>query len=180
MTDLLSTGMWKKNRTMIRKLCSLAAMLIALGTMGMGASSVHAAGNQVPFEGSYSGTAGADFAHGTVTFSGTGISTHLGRGTNEGHIQITGPDSSCPGGLANVNNETPTAANGDSLMLTSYDVACPTTPGVFHGTGHWVVTGGTGRFSDATGHGTADGGRDFNQGRFSLHLTGTVSTPNGD
>ena len=42
---------------------------------------------------------------------------------------VTGPDSSCPGGLANDHYETLTAANGDTLMLISYDVACPTGPG---------------------------------------------------
>ena len=38
-------------------LVTLVAMLIALGAMGMRARSVAAAGGQVPFHGSYSGTA---------------------------------------------------------------------------------------------------------------------------
>ncbi|MDP9340711.1 MAG: hypothetical protein M3Q23_01110 [Actinomycetota bacterium] len=164
---------------MIRKLCTLAAMFTALGTIGMGANSAYAAGIQVPFRGSYSGMAVTDFSSGTVDFSGTGISTQLGLSANEGHLQVTGPDSSCAGGLANVRNETLTAANGDLLMLTSHDVACPIGPLVFHGTGHWVVTGGTGRFSGATGQGTTDGTGDFMQGVFTLQLTGTISAPNG-
>ena len=65
-------------------------------------------------------------------------------------------------------------------MLTSYNVACPTGPLVFHGTGHWVVTGGTGRFSGATGQGTDAGTGDFTQGgEFTLQLTGTISARNG-
>jgi hypothetical protein len=91
---------------------------------------------------------------------------------------ITGPDSSCPGGLANDNHETLTAANGDTLMLISYDVACPMSPGTYHGTGHWRVDGGTGRFSGASGRGSFDGHSDFNQGVFSFQLTGTISAPN--
>ena len=139
----------------------------------MSAASTH----EVPFQGSYSGTAVFTSAT-TVTFSGAGIATHLVRGTNEGYTVVTGPDSSCPGGLANVNYETLTAANGDTLILISYDVGCPMSPGAFHGTGHWVVTGGTGRFSGASGQGSFDGHSDFNQGVFSFQLTGTISAPN--
>ena len=101
--------------------------------------------------------AAADFGTGTITFSGTGISTSLGLSTNAGYAQVTGFDSSCPGGLANVNYETLTGANGDSISLTSHDVGCEVSPGVYQGTGHWVVTGGTGRFSGATGQGPSSG-----------------------
>ena len=170
--------------TTIRKPRILVTMLIALGILGTGTIAIgaivaHAASTpQVPFRGTYSGTATFTSTT-TVTFSGTGTSTLLGHSANEGHIVVTGPDSSCPGGLANVNNETLIAANGDSLMFSANDVACPVSPGVSHGTGHWVVTGGTGRFSGATGQGNIDGYGDFNQGVFSFQLTGTISTPKG-
>ncbi len=39
------------------------------------------------------------------------------RGTSEGDAVITGLDNSCTGGLANVNSDTLTAANGDTLIL---------------------------------------------------------------
>jgi hypothetical protein len=173
--------------TMARKPRVLVTIFITLGILGLGilglrilgpgTIAAHAAGSQaVPFRGYYSGTSAFTSAT-TVTFSGAGISTYLGSSTNEGHVVVTGPDNSCPGGLANVNNETLTAANGDLLMFISYDVACPMRPGVFHGTGSWVVTGGTGRFSGATGQGTIDGYSDFNQGLFSFQMTGAVSAP---
>ena len=92
---------------------------------------------------------------------------------------ITGPDSVIPGGLDNVNTETYSAANGDTLTLTSQDVAIPVAPGVLHGIGQWTVTGGTGRFSNATGNGTIDGYGDFNQGTFFFRFNGTISIPNG-
>jgi hypothetical protein len=160
----------------------LLALLLALGAIGLGTHSASAVGAQIPFSGSYSGTAAVDFANGIVTFNGTGAAIHLGSGRNEGVIQITGPDASCPNGLANTNVETFTAANGDSLTITSADVACPTdSSGMrFHGTGQWVVTGGTGRFSHATGQGTIDGGADFLRGVFAFELTGAISAPNGD
>ena len=106
---------------MTRKLRMLVVMLIAVGTIGMGANSASADGPQVPLNGTYSGVAAADFGTGTITFSGTGISTSLGLSTNAGYAQVTGFDSSCPGGLANVNYETlpgPTATRSRSPVTT--------------------------------------------------------------
>ncbi len=157
---------------------TLAVMLITIATIGIGVNSASAAaGHQVPFHASYSGTAAFTSAT-TALFTGTGIASHLGRSANENHITVTGPATSCPGGFANINVETLTAANGDTLELTGpHDVGCPTRPGVVHGTGDWTVTGGTGRFAGATGQGTFVGGADFNLGTFSFQLTGTISAP---
>src|SRR6476469_34834 len=138
-------------------LATLVAMLIPLGAMGIRAIPVSAnSTHEVPFTGSYSGTAVLTSPT-TATFSGKGMATHLGSSTNEAYIVVTGPYSSCPGGLASDHYETLTAANGDRLMLISYDNACPTSPGIFQGTGHWVVTGGTGRFRAASGQGAFNG-----------------------
>jgi hypothetical protein len=152
-------------------------LLILLGTIGMGGNAAYAA-TMVPFRGSYSGS--ADWNNGAPLFSGTGISSHLGKGTNEGYVVFTTAPVSCAGGVPNDNYETLTAANGDSLAIVSHDVGCPIGPGEYHGTGHWEVLGGTGRFSGATGQGTLDGHADFNHGVFSFLLIGTISAPNGN
>jgi hypothetical protein len=159
---------------MTRTIC----MLLAVGAILLSAQPAVAARTQVPFVGTYSGSA-AFTSETTVSFSGTGISTIIGLSANDGRIVITGPDGSCPGGLANVHTETITAANGDSLTFIAHAVACPTGPGVFHGTGHFVIGGGTGRFAGATGQGTLDGRADFNEGRFRFTLNGTISAPGG-
>ena len=171
-----------RRRTMTRKRHMLVVMLIAMGTIGIAANSASAAaGHQVPFRASYSGTAAFNSAAGTALFTGTGIASHLGLSTNVNNITVVPGTTSCPGGFVNVNKETLIAANGDTLELTGpHDVACPTRPGVVHGTGDWTVTGGTGRFAGATGQGTFDGGADFNKGTFSFQLTGTISAPGGD
>ena len=153
--------------------------LITLGSLGTGANSAYAAGKQVPFSGFYSGTISIA-SDGTPIFNGTGVATHLGKGTNEGHVMFTGASASCVGGIPNDNYETLTAANGDSLTLVSHDVACPipNRDGWYHGTGHWQVTGGTGRFSGATGEGTVDGfAHIVPGGRFEIQFTGTISAP---
>jgi len=165
---------------MTRKRLMLVVMLMALAAIGIGGNSASAgADHQVPFKGSYSGAAAFTSAT-TALFTGTGIASPLGRGTNENHIAVSGA-ASCPGGFANINVETLTAANGDTLVLTGdHDQACPTGPNAVHGTGLWIVTGGTGRFAGATGQGTFDGVADFNQGTFSFQLTGTISAPGGN
>jgi hypothetical protein len=163
---------------MIRKLLIFAAVLALMGLWPTANSAFGAGVHQVPIHGSYSGTV-AFTGPVTVAFNGTGVSSRLGRGANQGVAVITGMDGSIPGGLDNINSETFTAANGDTLTLTSQDVAIPVAPGVTHGTGEWQVTGGTGRFSNATGTGTIDGYADFNQGVFSFRLNGTISAPNG-
>ena len=166
---------------MTRKRHMLVVMLIAMGAIAIGANSASAAaGHQVPFRASYSGTAAFTSAT-TALFTGTGIASHLGRSTNVNNITVLSGPVSCPGGFANKNVETLTAANGDKLMLTGpHDVGCSIRPGVVHGTGDWTVTGGTGRFAGATGQGTFDGGANFNTGTFSFQLTGTISAPGGD
>lgn len=157
-------------------LVAIVALLVALGAIGVRARSVAAASGRVPFNAFYSGTAVLTSPT-TATFSGKGIATHLGSSTNKASIVVTGPYSSCSGGLASDHYETLTAANGDTLMFVSHDNACPTSPGIFYGTGHWVVTGGTGRFRAASGQGIFHGYSDFNQGVFDIQLIGTISTP---
>jgi hypothetical protein len=162
---------------MTKKLWMLMAMLAALGSIGLGIPVASANDQEVPFRGSYAGTV-AFTGPATVHFSGTGYATHLGRSVNDGEAEITGPSADCPGGMANVNTETLTAANGDTLTLISDDVACPVSPGVLQGMGSWWVSGGTGRFRNTTGSGTIDGQSDFNQGVFEFELTGSLSAPN--
>jgi hypothetical protein len=135
-----------------------------------------AAGPNGLFKATFSGTA-AFSSQTTTSFSGSGSATQLGHITTLGGAVITGSDSSCPGGVANVNTETFTDNDGDTLTITSQDVACPTGPGTYHGTGHWSVTGGTGRFAGAVGQGSFDGHSDFNAGTFQAAVTGALTLP---
>jgi hypothetical protein len=157
----------------------VAAILIAPWIIGLGTTPVYAAGtHQVPFGGFFSGAV-AFGSNGAPQFNGNGIATYLGRITNEGYVVFTAVPADCVGGVPNDNFETLTAANGDSLTIVSHDVACPIAQNVYYGSGHWEVLGGTGRFSDASGHGTLDGYSDFNRGVFYIQLTGTISAPGG-
>jgi hypothetical protein len=147
------------------------ATVIALGTIGVGAYSAYAK-NTVPFKASISGTASATSTGFDLT--GTGNAAHLGNSTYDGTVTTSNAGNGCISAPA---VETLTAANGDSLFLTCTDlVVCPTTnPGELGGHGTWTVTGGTGRFSGASGQGTDDTLANPSQGVFSKTLTGSIS-----
>ena len=137
------------------------------------------AANQVSFTASYSGVISPPHGPPPVDLSGAGAASYLGKSTNRGHIAVTGP-SSCPNGFAVQNTEILTSSDdGDQITLTIADESCPISPGVYHGVGTYLVTGGTGRFAGASGQGTFDGHGDFNQGTFSFTLNGTISRPSG-
>lgn len=160
----------------------VAVLLLAPWIIGLGTTPVYAHGtHQVPFKGSYSGTV-VFGSNGAPLFNGTGIASHLGRSTTEGYVVFTAGSSDCAGGVPNDNYETLTAANGDSFTIVSHDVACPTGPNQYHGSGDWQILAGTGtgRFADAAGQGTFDGHSDFNQGVFDIQLIGTISAPGGE
>jgi hypothetical protein len=136
-----------------------------------------AARSDVPFKARLSGT--AVFTSPTsAEFHGTGQATHLGRITNGGVAVLGPPTDGCPNGvqgIPNVHTETLTAASGDELSIRMVNLACPTGPTSFHGTGRWTVIGGTGRFAGATGAGSDEGDADFATNTFELTLRGTLS-----
>ena len=70
-----------------------------------------------------------------------------------------------------------TAANGDSISGPFTGTLTPTSiPGVFDNDEPAFITGGTGRFANATGTFTLGGQIDTNTGTFSLPWEGTIST----
>ena len=68
-----------------------------------------------------------------------------------------------------------TAANGDKLTTAITMQLCPIAPGIYHGAGTYVVTGGTGRFANATGSGVFDGTGNFGSGTIICALNGSIS-----
>jgi len=132
--------------------------------------------NQVPFNGSVSGTV-ALTGPTTADLSGSGTSEYLGLTPYAGKVSdIASTDT----GMTNVLVETLTAANGDTLTLRCEQVALQKDPGIFDATDQWTVIGGTGRFSDASGSGTGVTHIDLNNNTFSKQLTGTISAPSSN
>ena len=113
----------------------------------------------------------------TATTAGTGNATHMGRITSDGNLTIVG-EASCVDnevGFSVEMQDTFTAANGDKLTTAITMQLCPIAPGIYHGVGTYVVTGGTGRFANATGSGVFDGTGNFNTGTIICALRGTIT-----
>ena len=130
--------------------------------------------HEVPFKGRLEGTATITPATPpflSVSVGGTGNATHLGRFT----VQIPH--------VVNTTNRTSigtyefTAANGDTLTAGFTGQATLTAPGVLSIVEIATITGGTGRFDDATGRFTVE--RVFNQvtGLTTGSFDGTISSP---
>ena len=112
----------------------------------------------------------------TATTAGTGNAIQLGSIMSDGSLTIVG-QTSCNGGVGFLveMQDTFTAATGDEVTTTITMQLCPIAPGIYHGVGTYVVTGGTGRFASATGSGVFDGTGNFNTGTIICALTGSIS-----
>jgi hypothetical protein len=136
----------------------MRALLIALA-LALSLAGPAAAGESVPFKGTLEGVATVTPLSPTsvsVRIEGAGFAAHLGRYTVE-VPHLVNPQTRIASG-----SYVFTAANGDTLTATFTGQATPTaTPGVLTIEETATITGGTGRFSDATGTFTAR--RVFNQ-----------------
>jgi hypothetical protein len=153
---------------------SSASLSIASSEANATGAGVLSTDHEVPFKGSLEGT--ATITPGTppflsVSIEATGNATHLGRFTVEiPHV-------------VNTTNRTSTgtyeftAANGDTLTAGFTGQATLTSPGVLSIVETATITGGTGRFADATGSFTVE--RLFNQvtGLTTGSFEGTISSP---
>jgi hypothetical protein len=108
-----------------------------------------------------------------LEIGGQGNAAHMGRISIDGPSAVM-PDATGTGGLQN-GQSTLTAANGDTIEIrfegTFSSPMGPLGPVEFEGS--WRVTGGTGRFDNATGGGTYSGSGAIPTGI--LLLDGTIS-----
>jgi hypothetical protein len=113
-----------------------------------------------------------------IVLSGHGTATHLGKATELVNATIDSTNAT-PAHPCNVLNDTRilTAANGDQLFISGTGTACtdPNNPDLETATFTWKVTGGTGRFTGATGSGTES--LRNTAGSISVVYEGTISSP---
>jgi hypothetical protein len=167
---------------MTRTSVGLAAALVALSLFSPGEVS---ATSQVPFSATFTEDGPAfpcPFPTLCITIHGTGHATELGRTIESSSATLNLLSLQSTGCSAEDRTAVLTAANGDEIDVTFIGgVTCMTSPTSGESTYTYVITGGTGRFSGATGSGTA-------VARFTLAtatspatsfttLTGTLSSP---
>jgi hypothetical protein len=112
------------------------------------ASVVSAGAAETPFKGTVNAveTVVVVFPTLSVTRDGTGTATYLGKFTEHITLQVDIPTGHATGAA------TFTAANSDTLSASVVGQSTPTTtPGVLSIVEVYTITGGTGRFADATG-----------------------------
>ncbi len=128
---------------------SFAASLALVVLVALGLTGPAVAGEQVPFKGSLEGDftiTPLDPPFLSVLVDATGKATHLGKFTLEIPHVVNVTNSTAIGSYEF------TAANGDTLTADFTGQAMPTdTPGVLAIVETATITGGTGRFADATG-----------------------------
>lgn len=108
----------------------------------------------------------------SVTASGSGHATQLGRFTVSYAVEVNLLTIAGDGSAQFV------AANGDSLFAEGTGQATETgTPGVFNVVEHFTITGGTGRFVDASGSITLDRVVDTTTGVTSGTISGNIVLP---
>lgn len=133
-------------------------------------ASVSAVAAETPFKGKVNAV-----ETGTVVFptrfldrGGTGTATHLGRYTEQVTMVINIPTLSSTGVAAF------TAANGDTLLATVVGQATRTSPTTLSIVEVYTITGGTGRFADASGSFTLKSTLDQTTGISSGTFSGAI------
>lgn len=140
-----------------------------------------AATDQVPYKDAYQARrVFPNDINGEQVFIGEGTGTHLGKFTTETHVLVGDAFLDPVSGLLLLpisGTGTATAANGDTLLssFVGFEVLDFSVGGPLHFAGSQQITGGTGRFTDATGS-LAFSGLDYGDGNISVTTKGTIST----
>ena len=111
------------------------------------------------------------------TATGIGQATHLGRTTSSGGVVVDLAHPDAAGCFPEIRTTVFTAANGDQIMITATGKSCSTGPTTVTTVDSYVVTGGTGRFSGASGSGTDSALVDLARRTAVTTFIGTLSTP---
>jgi hypothetical protein len=132
----------------MRKAIMIAGLILAFGVLAPAGALGKAGGTDRPSRGNGSGTTVLDL--GTLAFvtDGTGTVSHLGQTTVhiDGVLTPTGPSTFTVAGPLTL-----TAANGDQLFGDFSGSGTNVASGGSTGTTATTITGGTGRFTGASG-----------------------------
>jgi hypothetical protein len=126
--------------------------LVAAFAVSLASGAVSAVAAETPFKGTVNAveTGPVVFPIRFLDREGTGKATYLGRYTEHVVMQINIP------AMASTGTATFTAANGDTLLATVVGQATRTGPTTLSIVEVYTITGGTGRFADATGNFTLE------------------------
>jgi hypothetical protein len=152
----------------IRRSLFFGVVAACVMSLAMGAAGASAA--ETPFRGTVNAveTGTTVFPTRFLDRDGTGVATYLGRYSEHVTMVINLPT------LSSVGAATFTAANGDTLLATVAGQATRTSPTMLSIVEVYTITGGTGRFADATGGFTLHSTLDQTTGVSSGTLSGAI------
>ncbi len=144
--------------------------LVAAFAVSLGSVAVSAVAAETPFKGTVNAveTSRVVFPIAFLDREGTGTATYLGRYTEHVVMQINIPTMTSTG------TATFTAANGDTLFASVVGQATRTGPTMLSIVEVYTITGGTGRFADATGSFTLESTLDQVTGVSSGTFSGAI------
>ena len=144
--------------------------LVAAFAVSLAIVAASAVAAQTPFKGTVNAveTGTTVFPTRFVDREGTGNATQLGKYTEHVTMVINIPT------LSSIGAATFTAANGDTLLATVAGQATRTSPTTLSIVEVYTITGGTGRFADATGSFTLESTLDQTTGASSGAFRGTI------
>jgi hypothetical protein len=121
----------------------VAAFVVSLASVAVGV----AVAAETPFKGTVNAveTSQVVFPIASINREGTGTATYLGKYTEHVTLQVNIPTMTSTGAA------TFTTANGDTLSASVVGHSTRTGPTVLSIVEVYTITGGTGRFADATG-----------------------------
>jgi len=186
MATSTNTGRWSEETAMVSGRWAILAVAVLCAVMVALPQQVSAA-SLVPFHATVAETftAGpcAPLPSLCVTSTGSGQATHLGN-VRESTVTVldlaSKPGPGCAtDGHAETRATTLFAANGDQITLVGTGYSCPTGPTTLTAVDSYVVTGGTGRFSGASGSGTITATIDLANGTAVDTFSGVLSQAGG-
>ena len=142
---------WRRPRVAARILLVGACLTLATSTVDAAGSFKGAMHEQFAM---VACPAGAPATLACASVTGTGQLSHLGKVTEAVQATINlalfSPTTYC---APDQSKATFTAASGDNLFMTTNGLSCQTAPGKGVDTGRYEITGGTGKYKDASGSG---------------------------
>lgn len=156
-------------------------LVVAASCLLAGSASAAKGGTNLPFAANGSGSLNQSGTFGSL--SGSARALHMGNGSVSGSVvTLSFPPPCDQGTLNNFISLTLTAANGDNVYENVDDFICQSGPTqTYESTGTYTITGGTGRFANATGSGAYSsqvvfpGPSPFGTGSFTFNQKGTIS-----
>ena len=144
--------------------------LVAAFAVSLASVAVSAVAAETPFKGTVNAveTSHLVFPIASVNREGTGTATYLGKYTEHVTLQVNVLTMSSTG------TATFTAANGDTLSASVVGQATRTGPTTLSIVENYTITGGTGRFADATGGFTLESTLDQTTGASSGAFSGAI------